>query len=141
MKNIKKSKTMSYDNQIRYEYLLSGIMFVISSILGLLQFSFIFEILQTIFMFIGVFFMFKPFFSNKEEEDEMAAANLNRACYRGLLTGQICMILIDIVISSVLSGLMHMDINITAYFSVIVFFVIGIQNIIVGYNYRKLEDE
>ena len=132
MKNIKKSKTMSYDNQIRYEYLLSGIMFVISSIL---------EILQTIFMFIGVFFMFKPFFSNKEEEDEMAAANLNRACYRGLLTGQICMILIDIVISSVLSGLMHMDINITAYFSVIVFFVIGIQNIIVGYNYRKLEDE
>ena len=141
MKNIKKSKTMSYDNQIRYEYLLSGIMFVISSILGLLQFSFIFEILQTIFMFIGVFFMFKPFFSNKEEEDEMTAANLNRACYRGLLTGQICMILIDIVISSVLSGLMHMDINITAYFSVIVFFVIGIQNIIVGYNYRKLEDE
>lgn len=133
-------KVLSYKDQVKYEYFLNGVLWLLAGILSIPE-SDVCALISAIFLVCAGGLTVRGIIGKKEKEDEMAEAHINEAMSFSFLAGQIMLIALSLVVGDFFGFILKKPVDISNYISEIVFIIVGIQNIIVGVHFKKLEDE
>ena len=133
-------KVLSYKDQVKYEYFINGVLWLLAGILSIPE-SNVCALISAIFLVCAGVFTVRGIICKKEKEDEMAEAHINEAKAVSFSAGQIMLIALSLVIGDFFGFILKKPVDISNYISEIVFIIVGIQNIIVGLEFKSLEEE
>ena len=142
-----KNNKMSYKEQIRNTYLLSGGCWVLYGLLSILSYrttieslTVLFQLFSILFLVAGMILLVSPSRKIKEASDEMAEANLNNAVNESFLFCRAILlgIVVILCICSILK--IELNVNIIKIAGPLLYLLLGIQEVVIGHIFSKNED-
>ena len=138
-KNVK-DKTVSYATQIRHQYLLNGLAWILAGTFQLIPLK-IFTALSCICLLAAMYLKTVDWRKSKETADEMAESNMNKAMAKTFYIGEMILLLFSIIVGNVMIEFMEMDLDINRYISPGIFVFVGLMDFLVGLFFKQEEEE
>ena len=132
-------KTLYYSDRVKLEKIFLGIIWLISGILGFFD-GILSLVMQIAASITCIYALIKISISRKENADEMAEQNMNRAKALALDYMQIVYCCLAIVAIIFLRNV-ELSIGLNKIIPNITFIAMGINQLIVGFAFRKFEEE
>ena len=132
-------KTLYYSDRVKLEKIFFGIIWLISGILGFFD-GILSLVMQIAASITCIYALIKISISKKENADEMAEQNMNRAKALALDYMQIVYCCLAIIAIIFLRNV-ELSIGLNKVIPNITFIAMGINQLIVGFAFRKFEEE
>ena len=132
-------KTLYYSDRVKLEKIFLGIIWLISGILGFFD-GILSLVMQIAASITCIYALIKISISKKENADEMAEQNMNRAKALALDYMQIVYCCLAIIAIIFLRNV-ELSIGLNKIIPNITFIAMGINQLIVGFAFRKFEEE
>ena len=132
-------KTLYYSDRVKLEKTFLGLIWLITGLLGFWD-SLISLAMKVVTMIACSYTLLKVIRSKKENEDEMAEQNINRAKAFTSDYTQITCCVLAIVAMLFLNGV-ELSVDLGKIIPNITFICMGINHLVVGFAFRKFEEE
>lgn len=132
-------KTLYYSDRVKLEKIFLGIIWLISGILGFFD-GILSLVMQIAASITCIYALIKISISKKENADEMAEQNMNRAKALALDYMQIVYCCLAIIAFIFLRNV-ELSIGLNKIIPNITFITMGINQLFVGFAFRKFEEE
>ena len=132
-------KTLYYSDRVKLEKIFLGIIWLISGILGFFD-GILSLVMQIAASITCIYALIKISISKKENADEMAEQNMNRAKALALDYMQIVYCCLAIIAIIFLRNV-ELSIGLNKIIPNITFIAMGINQLFVGFAFRKFEEE
>ena len=132
-------KTLYYSDRVKLEKIFLGIIWLISGILGFFD-GILSLVMQIAASITCIYALIKISISKKENADEMAEQNMNRAKALALDYMQIVYCCLAIIAIIFLRNV-ELSIGLNKIIPNITFITMGINQLFVGFAFRKFEEE
>lgn len=137
MKN--QEKVLRYSDRVKAEKLLLGFIWLISGVLFCFD-NIVSLVMQVVACITCIYTLIRVSFSKKEEADEMAEQNMNRAKASALDWMQIVYYCLAIAAILFLRNV-ELSVCLNEIIPAVMFIGLGINQLIVGFTFRKFEEE
>lgn len=132
-------KKLYYSDRVKLEKTFLGVVWTISGVLGFWD-GIISLVMQAIASVICIYTLLRVSFAQKEDADEMAEQNMNRA--KALTHDYMQIVYCCFAIAAILFlKNMKLAVSLSELIPNITFIVLGINHLVVGLTFRKLEEE
>lgn len=129
----------SYRRQIQAQYFYTGLAWLVSGSMSLIGTP-ICLVIDALSLLVALVLTLSLFRRNQEEADEMAESNINAAMAMSFVIGNLILIIISIVFGNIASSILDFSIDISRWLSPSILMFLGIEYVIVGIYFKKLED-
>lgn len=136
----KEKRVLSVTNQIKFMYTINGISWIATGILSFFD-NIPCKALRCISLLVSVIVLGKVIFSEREMTDEMAERNLNDAKAKALSYLHIALGMIALLALIFTEFNLSMNISWGRIITGVFFLLIGIENLLTGVLFQRLEEE